>query len=136
MRQPARRRSDFVLRPSVVAAMLLFALGAFWCLETLAKAGFATLDEPRPLRLLSGTGYAVVSGVHALLLVAILCDAFAVRRSPPGLRRAHWAGLAMALVTLSVAQLGAWYAHVPLGTPVSQNAPAQPAPHAPLEGGR
>ena len=105
----------FVIRPSVTLAIVYFGLYyCVWYLLILSTAKYPSIDATEPHRLITATQLAWVTALNAAFLVAFAIDGFFSRRSPPGLRRAHFAGLVLAVLNLALAQLLAFYAYGPI----------------------
>ena len=84
-----------------------------WALMQLAIVKYPT-DPEMDLRLITGTEYAAVSGLHLALALWYLRDARRAIRVEPSLRRAQLAGLGLAAVVLAFAQYGAHLVYGPL----------------------
>jgi hypothetical protein len=113
MRTPILPRASFVLCPSVALSIAWFGGISMWALMQLAIVKYPT-DPSVDLRLITGTQYAAVSGLHLVLALWYLRDARRTLRVEPPLRRAQLAGLGLAAVVLAFAQYGAYLVYGPL----------------------
>lgn len=116
------RGGTTILRPSVLAALVYFglcAIGFLWILLTLQHP---RSDSMEPFRLVTPMQFLGLTAANAALAVAFVVDGWFARTSPPGLRRAHFAGLGLGAVTLAVLQYGAVCARGPI-PPARQAAP-------------
>ena len=105
-------RATFIIRPSVTAAIVYFGLCAVWFLWILCTA--TPLLATDPFRLISPLQYAGITVTNVTFGFLFAFDAYRSRRSPPDLRRAHFAGLALATVTAALVQLAAFRAYGPI----------------------
>lgn len=116
MKLSAPGNATFILRPTVTAAIVYFGVCAIGYLWILATAKYPPTGSTEPFRLISTTQFAIVSAVNVAFLIAFAVDGYATKRSPPAMRRAHFAGLLLAAFTLVLAQLVAVYAHGPISS--------------------
>jgi len=106
--------SSFVQRPSVTATIPYVGLCGIWFLWILATARAPLIGDPGPFRLITLGQYAGVSALNALFVVFLAVDGYLARKSPPGLRRGHLAGVALALLAVLLIQLGLFHAWGPI----------------------
>lgn len=116
MKLSAPGNATFILRPTVTAAIVYFGVCAIGYLWILATAEYPTSGSTELFRLISTTQFAILSAVNVALFVALAMDGYASKRSPPAMRRAHFAGLLLAAVTLVLVQLVVVYAHGPISS--------------------
>ncbi len=102
------------IRPSVMAAMLYFGLGAVWFIWIFLAAEHPFRGTTDPFRLITPGQYGVVSFLNLAFTLVIGIDTWGRGRSPLGLRKAHLAGAVLALVGLVMIQLAAHYAYGPV----------------------
>ena len=100
-----------VIRPSVTAVIVYTGLCSIWYLWILCTARFPSTDAAEPFRLISASEFALVTTINGAFIAAFAVDGLLSRRSPPGLRVAHLAGLLLAVTTIALVQLGAFYAY-------------------------
>ncbi len=93
--------------------MAYFVVWWIWSFWILAATRYPT-EPSEPLRLIGASEFAAVSALNGVFLLALLFDGYRSLRSPPRLRRAHFAGLLLAVATLALVQLGALHAHAPI----------------------
>ena len=114
MKLSAPGNATFILRPTVTAAIVYFGVCSTWYLWILATAQYPAIGSTEPFRLITTTHFAVLSAIHVAFLIAFAVDGYSCKRSPPAMRRAHFAGLLLAAFTLVLVQLVAVYAHGPI----------------------
>jgi len=98
----------------VTIAIVYFGVCSIWFLWILCTVKHPSTDSTEPFRLIAAAPFAAVSALNAVFFVAFTIDGYLCRRSPPGLRRAHFAGLILAVSVLVLVQLGALYAYGPI----------------------
>ena len=116
MKLSAPGNATFILRPTVTAAIVYVGVCAIGYLWILATAEHPPSGSTEPFRLVSTTQFAVLSAANVAFLIAFAVDGYSSMKGPPAMRRAHFAGLLLAAVTLVLVQLVAVYAHGPISS--------------------
>jgi hypothetical protein len=104
--------TTFVLRPTVILALVYAELVSAWGVWTICTTRLPESGEP--LRLLPHGALVALTAVHVALFAALVADGILARRSGPGLRRGHLAGIALAVPALALLQWTALLAHRPI----------------------
>ncbi|QDU65116.1 hypothetical protein [Engelhardtia mirabilis] len=104
----------FVILPEVTLAMTHIVLVRVWVTWTLCTFRFPTIEEDGPVRLVTTGQLAVATVVNLVLFTLLGLAALRARRSAPGLRRGHYAGIIFAVGILVILQVLAIKGHTPI----------------------
>jgi hypothetical protein len=100
----------FVLRPAVVLCVPWGGVCAVWFIWVILTARALEVGGQQVLTLMTSREFLIGSTVNAVLFLLLLADFRVARRSPPGFRRGHVAGIALAVLGMAFAQAAFWIA--------------------------
>jgi hypothetical protein len=95
----------FVLRPSVTLCIPWGGLCCVWFIWVTCTASFSDVGGRQLLTLMSGKEFLLGSVANAALMIFLAIDFWISRRSPPGLKRGHQAGIVLAVIGIALAQV-------------------------------
>lgn len=103
--------TEFVILPEVVLAMAYFLTIRIWNIWKLCTLQFPTIESGERLQLVTGNQFAGLTFANVAFLVLFAFAVRRVRRSSRGLKRGHYAGLAIGVATLVLLQIAVVRGH-------------------------